>query len=662
MGKNSRSDGFYVLPPPQGGVNTRVYPTALAEGDYQMIRNVDPFSKLGAFSTRPGTALLNTNALGAIRGGVRWYYSGGSKLIVISGTHIYRWDGGNTYTSIKAGVTDHRSWYFASYNDVLYMFNGVDTIQAYDGTTIRDAGYARPFGGTPPTVAVGAGGVLSGAYQYKVTLVYNNNPASESSASDASAVVNPAAQQVNLTVIPTGGSQCTARNIYRTKAGGSLYYFVATINDNVTTTYTDNVADAAQGTNQAPTDNGAPPVGAQFGVMWRGRMCLAGVPGSLQRVFMSSTSSTEQTPGGGGLTLHGSGPEIFPVLNFIDAGDDNSPVTGLGVIQDRLVVFKQNGIYTIDGNDASNMQVFVAQADTGCIAPKTIVNVGGNIFFLGRVDGVPAVFSFDGDRTEPLSYAIEPTLKANMANVGKTDQKSVDEQPTACRYRGCYMLSYVTASGSPSTWETAILDTKPPQPRWMFWDGLSPLCWIPWNGPGDTGQMYYGDAINGYVVQIDTGSQDNQSGSAVNISAKLTTPQLSFGSPQTWKQLNRIEAYAQVVAGGTIKFDRFYNFDSTGITGTAMSLSQTTVWTASDGSQVGDSLRWMNQIKAIQDCGGSDSLVPEQGVLVQLVITITSSSAGVVDIQKILVWYDEEPTNEVRRPGWAGEKVLGDGT
>lgn len=660
MAKNSRSDGMYVLPPPQGGVNTRVHPTSLAEGDYQMLRNFDIFSKLGSWATRPGTTLLNSStALGAIRGGVRFYYgTNNSQLIVMAGTNIYRYDGGTTYTSIKAGVTDHCFWNFASYNDLLFIMNGVDTIRVWDGTTIRDAGYAVAGGGIGPTVALGAAGILTGAYKYKMTWVYNNNPGSESSASSPSSVVNPAAQQVNLSNIAVGGTGCTSRNLYRTQAGGSLYYFLATINDNTTTVYVDNVADAAQGTNQAPTDNGAPPVGAQFGVMWRGRLCLANTAGGRQRVYLSSTSNTELIPGGGGLTLHGAGPEIFPVLNFIDVGDDNSPITGLAVLQDRLVVFKQGGIYTIDGNDAATMQVFVAQAETGCIAPKTIVNMGGVLFFLGRADGVPTVYMFDGDRTEPLSYAIEPTFKARMQNVGLQTQTGIDLQPNACRYRGSYMLSYVYQNGSPALWETAILDTRPPQPRWMFWDGFAPLCWIAWNGHGDSGQMYYGDANNGYVVQIDSGFQDNQTGAPVNVIGIVTTAWLSFGKPHTWKQLDRIEAYATALANGLIKIDRYYNMDSTGITGTAMGLDVYSRYTDSAGLSTGDSGRWLSLVKPIQDCAGSDNATPDQGMLVQLVITITASSTGSAEIHKLLVHFRDEPEGEVRRPGWNGENIL----
>jgi hypothetical protein len=57
-------------------------------------------------------------------------------------------------------------------------------------------------------------------------------------------------QKVHLASISTGPTGTTARNIYRTVAGGSAYLFVATINDNTTTTYTDTTNDAGLGANQ----------------------------------------------------------------------------------------------------------------------------------------------------------------------------------------------------------------------------------------------------------------------------------------------------------------------------------------------------------------------------------------------------------------------------
>lgn len=100
-------------------------------------------------------------------------------------------------------------------------------------------GYTAPGA---PTVGTGAAGVLTGAYKYKVTFV---TATGETEGGTASSTVNPASQQVSVSAIPTGGADVTSRKVYRTLAGGSTYYFLTTIADNVTTTYTDNATDAS---------------------------------------------------------------------------------------------------------------------------------------------------------------------------------------------------------------------------------------------------------------------------------------------------------------------------------------------------------------------------------------------------------------------------------
>lgn len=98
-----------------------------------------------------------------------------------------------------------------------------------------------------PTVAINAvAGNLNGAYTYKVTFI---NSIGETAGGTTSATVSPVNQQVNVTNISVGAAGTTARKLYRTAAGGAdgTQKLVATINDNTTTAYTDNIADGSLG-------------------------------------------------------------------------------------------------------------------------------------------------------------------------------------------------------------------------------------------------------------------------------------------------------------------------------------------------------------------------------------------------------------------------------
>ncbi len=110
-----------------------------------------------------------------------------------------------------------------------------------------------------PTVALAgtpvAGNVDNGAHGYLVTFV---TAAGETQGGVVSAPVTVADKTVNgkvtVSAIPIGGSAGTARNLYRTAAGGSTYLLLATLANNSTTSYTDNIADASLGAG-APTAN-----------------------------------------------------------------------------------------------------------------------------------------------------------------------------------------------------------------------------------------------------------------------------------------------------------------------------------------------------------------------------------------------------------------------
>lgn len=112
---------------------------------------------------------------------------------------------------------------------------------------------------TAPTVALAspasAGNVNTGGHRYRVTFVTADGETEGGIVSSAVTVTNNAVNgQIAITAIPIGGTLVTARKIYRTIAGGSEYLLLATIADNTTTTYTDNIADLSLGAG-VPTTN-----------------------------------------------------------------------------------------------------------------------------------------------------------------------------------------------------------------------------------------------------------------------------------------------------------------------------------------------------------------------------------------------------------------------
>ncbi len=117
----------------------------------------------------------------------------------------------------------------------------------------------QEFAPSAPTVALAdpaaAGNVDNGVHRYRLTFVTADGETDGGEISGAVTVADSSVNgQVALSNIELGASNVTSRKIYRTTAGGSDYLLLATIADNSTTTYTDNIDDSSLGA-AAPTTN-----------------------------------------------------------------------------------------------------------------------------------------------------------------------------------------------------------------------------------------------------------------------------------------------------------------------------------------------------------------------------------------------------------------------
>jgi hypothetical protein len=102
--------------------------------------------------------------------------------------------------------------------------------------------------------SAGAGLKLVTTIADNVTTTYSDTSANASLGAIAPVTNTAAANRVNLSAIATGATAVTARNLYRTAAGGTQLKRLATLADNTTTTYADSVADSSLGVNAPSGD------------------------------------------------------------------------------------------------------------------------------------------------------------------------------------------------------------------------------------------------------------------------------------------------------------------------------------------------------------------------------------------------------------------------
>lgn len=189
--------------------------------------------------------------------------------ILHAGTKVYTMNDAGTTAEIDTGFTDGEIMDFLNYgNQLFYAAGEANHSRIYNGTSARKWGITGPA--SAPTFAADSGTGITGTFQYK--FAYKNSTSGHvSTASSASASHTVANKTINLTgLTASADSQVDKIRIYRTTDGGSIFFFLAEI-DNGTTTYADSTADASLGTEEAPLYNDVPPnwVGLEE---WDGRI------------------------------------------------------------------------------------------------------------------------------------------------------------------------------------------------------------------------------------------------------------------------------------------------------------------------------------------------------------------------------------------------------
>ena len=99
-------------------------------------------------------------------------------------------------------------------------------------------------------------------------------------------------------------------------------------------------------------------------------------------------------------------PDILPIVNYIQIKDtQGGAITGLSKHLGDLIVFMEKGVYRLDvpSTNPGNFSLMEAEENFGCVAPNSIVNVGGSTFFAGKDNAFMLDAGFNIEAiTEPI--------------------------------------------------------------------------------------------------------------------------------------------------------------------------------------------------------------------------------------------------------------------
>lgn len=315
-----------------GGLNDKFERSIISENESPDCLNV-VFTN-GAVATRAGSSKLNTTAIGTFVGDglyVRRDNTTAETMIAFAGGSAWQL-GTTTFTTIASAQSVFSAGVrvgCTQFENHLFVGNGTVTPYKYNGVAFTRHGVPAPT--TTMTVVSGAAGNLAGDYLYKSVFVNSASVWGNVSPATATFTATSSGGQNVLSAIPVAPQShgVSSRRIYRTDAGGTTYKFIATIADNTTTTYTDNIASSAAGVT-APTDNGEPPVYS---------VCTY----HQNRLFVNDTANPNYV-----WYSNLFEPYTFASTNFILIGDGSSDlVKGLSVYNNYIVVMCENSVHLI---------------------------------------------------------------------------------------------------------------------------------------------------------------------------------------------------------------------------------------------------------------------------------------------------------------------------
>lgn len=391
----------------KGGVNTlfrqtEIRPTELAQADNLLLTGSGvPTKRYGsqnyflAAATGYGRGLVPVKSTSNV-----------IELLAISDQGVIAKKNGASYTPITGAswASGYNLEGVQLYNKV-YFTNGQRELVRYDFSTLVSFTTIATPAGTAATNFSGATGVSSYGWRVAATTQVGETLASTTiSLASLPQQLTSTLVRISWTPVSAASGVLTGYNIYRGAPGSETW--VGTVDQN--TSRFDDFGQTGSILRQPPTANTTGGPVAKFIIRFQDRLVMAGIPGEPTKVLISGRVPNQERfdwSGGGGYVL------VDP-----DTGEN---VTGLGVHQGRIIVFKENSVWQLSlntvtiGNFAVLEPVYqLITASQGCSSHRSIAYVDNDLLFCNKrgvyVLGYEPNITGDVLRTNELSAKIRP--------------------------------------------------------------------------------------------------------------------------------------------------------------------------------------------------------------------------------------------------------------
>lgn len=205
----------------------------------------------------------------------------------------------------------------------------------------------------------------------------------------------------------------------------------------------------------------------------------------------------------------------------------------------RLLVFKNNEVWAVYGEDSEtfrNVQLF---GHVGTPVQKSAFELDGVIVFMHSNGSQFGVFSLGRDTFNPqlrfLSGKIQPDIE---------DETSIGYATAAMGvYKRQVWLVYTKTTDSKTT-NSDVFFLSADFGSWSKFSNMPFSTFFTDNKTG-TARLFAGDATNGFVYTLDTGTQDV----ATDIVATLKTKYFNFGRIDIHKLINSVQIETDYLQG-----------------------------------------------------------------------------------------------------------------
>lgn len=488
-----------------GGLNTFQDESMTKDSELTEAKNI--LLSVDGIEPRPGTIHYGSSVGSRLLGGIGFYKSDGTRQFIryTSGSNnkLQKYVSGAPTDIGTQTYNASARMNFVQARDSLYMFNGVDGLTKYDGTTIT----AYTALTTPTGFAVAAQGTTgTTSYSYRVS-AFNSIGETLGCVSVAITNGNATLSATNYNKLTWNAvTNATGYNIYGRYATGLGETYMGTVYGVLL--YNDQGGDDPSLSLLPPEANNTVGVIGTMPIFAISRIFTAGDPAFPSRLSFGGTA--DNIGNFSGSSVGGGSVDVFR--------NDGSIIRSILPFQGGVIIWKDNAIYKFSFTDTGLQRLEEITRSFGGISFRSCKHVENDVIFAAKKDGRLAFYSLGNQ--ENYASTVLRTNELSIKIASRLTEVNTAQLPYSCAFYfnnvyGCA----VAKEGSTVNDRIWCLDTR--FGAFVYWEGITPNFFTTYVDTDGSEELYYGDDSSGYVEKMwTTAKADNGTAIAVEFATK----------------------------------------------------------------------------------------------------------------------------------------------